>query len=105
MIDALQARLAALAASGQTITYGALARDLGLSGPGVIAQLTDALETLMEIDASQDAPLRAALCCGRLNGDLPATGFFDKAADLGCLGTQDPLEFVRDQRTKLFLKP
>ena len=100
----LEARLAALAASGQTITYGALARDLGLSGPGVIAQLTDALEALMEIDASQDAPLRAALCCGRLNGDLPATGFFDKAAALGCLGDQDPRSFVVAERARLFKK-
>lgn len=105
MIAGLEVRLAQLAASGQTITYGALARDLGLTGPGVIAQLTQALETLMERDAALDLPLRAALCCGRLNGDLPGSGFFQKAATLGCYHDQDQAQFVKTQRAQLFALP
>ena len=102
MIAGLEARLAQLAASGQTITYGALARDLGLAGPGMIARLTQGLEMLMEQDAKTGAPLRAALCVGRLNGDVPAIGFFDKAAALGCIGLNDPASFVVLERKRLF---
>lgn len=76
----LEARLAALAVAGETITYGALAKDLGLR----MADLTAQLEALMEADAAQGKPFRASLLRQRLssNGD-PAPGFFLKAADLG----------------------
>lgn len=92
----LEARLAALAAAGQTITYGALARDLGLR----MGDLTTALEALMETDARAGLPLRAALCEGRLSGGLPARGFFDKAAELG-YDTGDPAAFVARHRAAL----
>ena len=92
----LEARLAALAAAGQTITYGGLASDLGLR----MGQLTAALEAMMEADARAGQPLRAALCEGRLNGGLPARGFFDKAAELGC-DISDPAAFVARQRAAL----
>ena len=105
MIPGLEVRLAQLAASGQTIPYGVLARDLGLTGPGVIAQLTQALETLMERDAGLGLPLRAAICCGRLNGGLPGAGFFEKAAELGCYHDQDRAEFISTQRARLFAHP
>lgn len=101
MIPGLEARLATLAASGQTITYGALARDLGLTGPGTIARLTTALEALMELDAAAGHPLRAALCRGRLTGDLPAPGFFDKARALG-LSPDDPAAFTAALRAALY---
>ena len=103
-MERLQARLAQLAASGQTITYGALARDIGLAGPGMIARLTQDLEMLMEQDAKTGAPLRAVLCSGRLNGDQPAQGFFDKAAALGCIGLSDPASFVAIERKRLFVQ-
>ena len=76
----LEARLAALAAAGDTITYGDLARDLGLR----IAELTARVEALMEADAAEGKPFRAALLRQRLspNGH-PAPGFFLKAAELG----------------------
>lgn len=94
----LEARLAALAAAGETITYGALARDLGLR----MADLTAALERLMEVDAAAGRPLRAAVCAGRLTGGLPARGFFLKAQDLGCMAAdEDPAGFVSGQRTAL----
>jgi len=55
-MNRLEARLAELAAAGQTITYGALAREMGWR----VQDLTAALETLMEIDAGKGQPLRAA---------------------------------------------
>ena len=76
----LEDRLAALAASGQTMTYGDLARELGLR----MGELTAALEALMEIDAARRQPLRAALLRQRLSPDgQPAPGFHAKAAELG----------------------
>lgn len=95
--SALEARLAALAAAGETVTYGALARDLGLR----MSELTAALEALMDDDAAQGLPLRAALLYQRLSPDrLPAPGFFQKAAALG-LDLTDPAAFVADQRRRL----
>jgi hypothetical protein len=76
----LEAALAALAAAGETITYGALARDLNLR----VNDLTTQLETLMEEDAAAGKPFRAALLRQRLSPKyLPAPGFFHKAAALG----------------------
>ncbi len=92
----LEFRLAALAAAGQTIPYGALARDLGLR----MADLTAALEALMEADTAAGKPLRAALCEARLTPGLPARGFFDKAAALGHDVT-DPAAFAAEHRRLL----
>jgi hypothetical protein len=93
----LEDRLAALAAAGETVTYGQLARDLGLR----MADLTAQLETLMEHDARAGLPFRAALLHQRLSPDgLPAPGFFQKAAELG-LAIHDPAAFTADQRRRL----
>jgi hypothetical protein len=46
MHDALTARLAHLAAQNQTTHYGALARDLNLTGPATIARLLAELDAL-----------------------------------------------------------
>ena len=97
MKSALEHHLAALAAAGETITYGALARDLGLR----MSELTAQLEALMEDDAAQGKPFRAALLCQRLSPEhLPAPGFFQKAAELGA-DLSDPADFVQDQRRRL----
>lgn len=97
MKDALETRLAALAAAGETITYGDLARALGLR----IGELTAQLEALMEDDAAQGAPFRAALLRQRLSPDhLPAPGFFQKAAALGA-DVADPVAFTARQRRNL----
>ena len=101
MNDALSLRLADLAAGGKTITYGQLARDLGLTGPSTIARLTTALEALMEEDAAQNRPFRAALLSGRLANDLPATGFFDKATALNRYHGEDPTQYVAEERAAL----
>lgn len=76
----LETRLAALAAAGQTATYGDLARELGLR----MADLTARLEALMAEDAAEARPFRAALLRQRLSPEgQPAPGFFLKAAELG----------------------
>jgi hypothetical protein len=93
----LEARLAALAAAGGTITYGDLAREIGLR----MADLTARLEALMEEDAREGRPFRAALLRQRLSPDtLPAPGFFQKAAALG-QRIDDPAAFTADQRCRL----
>lgn len=92
----LEARLAELASAGQTLTYGALAAEMGWR----VAELTAALETLMERDAAEGRPLRAALCEGRLSGSMPAPGFFQKAAALG-FDLSDPADFVAKTRMAL----
>jgi hypothetical protein len=95
-VPPLEARLAALAAAGETITYGALARDLGLR----MAELTAALERLMEEDAAAGRPFCAALCRGKLADGQPAKGFFDKASALGHDIT-DPAAMVAAHRAAL----
>lgn len=96
-MNRLETRLAALAAAGATITYGDLARELGLR----MADLTAQLEALMEEDAAQGRPFRAALLRQRLSPDhLPAPGFFQKAAALGA-DLSDPAALVRDHRQRL----
>lgn len=93
----LEERLATLAANGETATYGDLARALGLRVPDLTVQL----ETLMEDDAAQGKPFRAALLRQRLSPDhLPAPGFFAKAAALG-LRIDNPAEFVANERRRL----
>ena len=99
MIEALTVRLAELAVLNQTTHYGALARDLGLTGPGTIARLTGTLEALMDQDAALGRPFRAALINAR-GTDLPAPGFFDKAAALG-FDPADRSTFIAAQRTAL----
>ena len=93
----LEARLAMLAARGQTETYGAMALALGLR----IGVLTAALEGLMQADAAAGRPLRAALCKGRLADGLPARGFYMKAAELG-FDVSEPAAFAAQQRAGLF---
>ena len=92
----LEVRLERLALDGETMTYGALARELGLR----IGALTAELEQMMEHDVVAGHPLRAALCAGRLSGGLPAPGFFAKAAALG-RPTGDPAGFVARDREAL----
>lgn len=101
MIEGLTARLDDLAALNQTVTYGKLARDLGLTGPATIARLTAALEALMEEDAALGRPFRAVVLSGRLARDLPAQGFFDKAAALGRYRAQDPEAYIAEERRAL----
>lgn len=99
MKSAVEARLAALAAAGGTLTYGAMAVELGLR----VAELTAILEALMEEDARTGHPFRAALLNAR-GSTLPARGFFDKAASLGADVTS-PAALVADHRQRLLKSP
>jgi hypothetical protein len=71
------------AKAGATITYGDLARRLGLTPPHSIHRLTEALERQMEEDAAAGRPLLAALCTSKARRGLPGPGFFLKAQTLG----------------------
>lgn len=93
----LEDALAALAAKGETLSYGALAKILGLR----MGDLTAQLEALMEEDARQGRPFRAALLHQRLSpGFLPAPGFFQRAAELGA-DVSDPVAFAALNRRRL----
>jgi hypothetical protein len=100
MMDRLALRLTELAAAGQTITYGDLARELELPAPS-IATLTAMLETLMEQDAAAGHPFLAAVMAGKLGDGMPSLGFFEKAAELDAVLTSDPAAFVMNQRISL----
>ncbi len=96
----LEARLAALGAAGETVTYGVLARELGWR----MGALTAALETMMAADHAAGQPLRAVVCAGCLNNGMPAEGFFLKALALG-LHLPDRADFVSTQRAALRSQP
>ena len=103
---ALQARLRhALQHAGNPISYGALARDLHVTGPGAIARVTTALEAMMRNDMAAGRPFLAAMCEGKLSGGMPALGFFQMAVALGRYdGPSDgpeAIDFVMQQRALL----
>lgn len=79
----LGAVLAAVAARGETIGYGALAAATGIGGAGRIGRLAALLEVQMAADAAAGRPFLAAACAARLGTGLPAPGFFVAAAALG----------------------
>jgi len=93
----LEARLDALAAARMTVTYGTLARELGLR----MGDLTAGLEALMTQDAADGRPLRAVLCAARLGNSLPALGFFHRAEALG-RDCSDPVALVASERRAVF---
>jgi Fe-S cluster biogenesis protein NfuA len=64
------------------VTYGALARALGLWAPGSIRKVTRALEITMREDASAGRPFIAACAVSRGREGLPGQGFFTLARDL-----------------------
>ena len=81
---ALQVKLrTTLQNARKPISYGALARDLEVPGPGAIARVTTALEAMMRDDMAAGRPFIAAMCEGKLSGGMPALGFFQMAAALG----------------------
>lgn len=70
-----------LAPESVPITYGALARAVGLWMPGSIRRITAALETTMREDADAGRPFIAARVVSRVGG-LPGKGFFGLANTL-----------------------
>ena len=102
----LSARLkSVLVYAENPLSYGTLARDLKVTGPGAIARITTALEGLMRDDAAAGRPFLAAMCEGKLSGGLPALGFFQLASALGRYAGPatgpEAAAFVKSQRDVL----
>ncbi len=99
----VRAHLQALPEASVPITYGALARALGLWMPGSVRRVTRALETCMREDAAAGRPFIAALVAGRGRDGLPAPGFFELAQTLerGPAEDEDPAAFIVRERARL----
>ena len=78
----VRGHLQALPAQKVPITYGTLARALGLWAPGSVRRVTRALETTMRDDAAAGRPFIAARVVSRAGEGLPGQGFFDLARAL-----------------------
>lgn len=79
LTDRARAFLAGLSPEEVPITYGALARGLGLWAPGSVRRITSALEATMREDAVADRPFIAARVVSRGREGIPAPGFFELA--------------------------
>lgn len=88
----LRAYLTALPEDAVPITYGGLARALGLWAPGSVRKVTRALETTMQQDARNNLPFLAARVVNRGPSALPGKGFFDLARALSCGPLQNESE-------------
>lgn len=78
----VRAHLSGLAPDQVPITYGTLARALGLWAPGSVARVTRALEATMREDAAAGHPFIAARVVSRGRNKLPAAEFFKLAQNL-----------------------
>lgn len=81
--DRIRAHLINLSAADVPVTYGKLARAMGLYAPGSISKVTQALEATMVEDAENDGPFLASLVVGKVVKGNAAKGFFQKAQALG----------------------
>ena len=81
--DRIRAYLTGLSAADLPMTYGQLARAMGLYAPGSIAKVTQALEATMVEDAQNGAPFLASLVVSKTGQGTPAEGFFQQARVLG----------------------
>ncbi|MBI6629549.1 NifU family protein [Pontibaca salina] len=81
--DRIRAYLESLPADSLPITYGRLARGLGMYAPGSIRKVTAALEDLMHEDSKAKRPFIAALVVNRGRDHIPGKGFFELAQTLG----------------------
>lgn len=79
----IRAYLESLPVETMPITYGRLARGLGMYAPGSIRKVTAALEDLMREDSAAGRPFIAALAVNRGPDKIPGQGFFDLARALG----------------------
>ena len=81
--DRIRRHLETLPADRLPVPYWQIARALGLSAPGAIRAVTDALEVTMRQDAEAGRPFVAVRAVGRGGGHLPGRGFFELARSLG----------------------
>lgn len=83
LAERVRRHLESLPADRLPITYGQIARALGMNRSGSIREVTDALEATMRQDASAGRPFIATRAVGRGSGKLPGRGFFALARTLG----------------------
>jgi len=81
--DRIRTHLTSLSAEDVPMTYGNLARAMGLNLPGSIAKVTQALEATMVEDAENGAPFLASLVVSRVGRGNAAQGFLQQARALG----------------------
>ena len=82
LVANVRAYLEPLSDAAAPVTYGKLARALGLWAPGSVGRITRALETTMREDAAAHRPFIAARAVSRGRDGLPGQGFFDFARSL-----------------------
>lgn len=78
--DRIRAHLVNLSATDVPMTYGKLARAMGLHVPGSIAEVTQALEAIMVEDAENGAPFLASLVVSKVGHGNAAKGFSSRHA-------------------------
>jgi len=81
--DRIRTHLAGLSAADVPMTYGHLARTMGLYMPGSIGKVTQALEATMVEDVENGAPFLASLVVSKIGQGDAAKGFFQQARTLG----------------------
>ena len=81
------------------MTYQQVAASLGLTPPGTIRRIAQALEQLMRDDAASHQPFIAALVVSRRGENMPAAGFFELAVALGRFPA-DPRRHAEVYRTE-----
>lgn len=81
--DRIRAHLSSLSAEQVPMTYGGLARAMGLYLPGSIAKVTQALEATMVEDAENGVPFLASLVVSKVAQGTAAEGFLQQARTLG----------------------
>ncbi|RUR33604.1 hypothetical protein [Vreelandella nanhaiensis] len=81
------------------MTYQQVAASLGLTPPGTIQRVAQALEQLMRDDAASRQPFIAALVVSRRGENMPAAGFFELAVALGRFPA-DPRQHAEAYRTE-----
>lgn len=86
------------------LTYQQVANALELTPPRTIQRVTQALEYLMREDAEAQRPFIAALVISRRGDDLPATGFFELAVQLGRFSADasQHVAYYRAERQRAF---
>jgi len=92
--DRIRAHLVSFSPADVPMTYGKLARAMGLYAPGSIAKVTKALESTMVEDAEHGAPFLASLVVSKVGQGNAAKGFLQRAHALG----RGP-DFGEDDRT------
>ncbi|MBY5933528.1 NifU family protein [Tateyamaria omphalii] len=99
----VRTHLETLEADDAVITYGALARALGLWMPGSISKVTRALEKTMREDAAAKRPFIAARAVSRGRENLPGKGFFELAQILSHRPSdnESEVEFHRSELQRL----